>query len=657
MTNAVPALASAASIVREVAIVDDAFMPLVESDLEAGGAELLIEQLAVREELRGEANAMGITLIVPSDVTPELLDRFAQPDTPKGELYAAVLTVCPRLGERRDMLTLVKRLREHLNLTVRMVRPREYPDLRSCQVVFLDYYLEGSGSSSGGALAMEHARAIATQSTGTQAPLLVLMSSQSGVGQFKDAFRADADIYVGGFMFVAKRDLDEPWKLRAHLQMLTNAYPRAALIDAYVAALPEAIDRAKAEVVRLLNSLDIPDYSYLHNIALLTEGQPLGEYLSWLFSSHLASLVFERSLREPERAVNGIVFRSVMMTPSAPSRRVAEMYHSAQFERNVGPLSGHPHDQGGQVWLPMLRLGDVFVNEGSRRAFVILSAECDLAFGIESRPPEPNRSVIIVPGSLRDVRALTGRPAGPRTELYQIGENTYDLEWDFRSYVAKPLREVRWYLQENGCDLEHRVRLRPLYALKLQEEFASNVLRIGMPVAPPVFRAVRTEIWRRVNREATRVTTLENGETVIYFRGRSHHVLVSLEVAVALREAFAPGIDDLRRVIAEVEGDPESDPNGQRARQLRADQEAFIRSYEDEAFWESIIAAPQELPREGTPKRLDRGALYQVVDRGETAGDAPALDEVAQGKSCVIWRIVDAIERRDEQWVNQCATF
>jgi hypothetical protein len=100
--------------------------------------------------------------------------------------------------------------------------------------------------------------------------------------------------------------------------------------------------KAQKELGDLLDDLDLGDFAYLQKQALQADGHPLGDYMSWLLSSHLASLAFEHDLRNEQAAVDAMDFDDTLVSSAEPSTVVATFYHSALFARNQRRLGPHP---------------------------------------------------------------------------------------------------------------------------------------------------------------------------------------------------------------------------------------------------------------------------------------------------------------------------
>ncbi|MBB6510911.1 hypothetical protein F4695_004303 [Rhizobium soli] len=614
--------------VFEIAVIDDAFILILESNLspeERAAFEALLLENEIQEELR--SHGFDDDEIVA--VSDKMLDALTDITKNLGLLYAGLLDgasdLAQRLEERRAMLAIVEAMRTVSSCKVYEIAPvGNVPDLRHCDMVFIDYYLEGTASSKGGELAERWAAQIqATKPTGKQ-QLLVLMSSLETVRDFRKGFMAKAEIDGGAFMFVGKADMDERWKVGAHLRSLAGALPHSAAVNEYVAAIGAEIEDSKTKFMEMLTQLDISDFAYIQNLSLQADGHPLGDYLSWLLSTHLGSLIFEGNLRSKQSAVDGIVFERLLMTPTAPTTDVAKLYHSAQFSRDVGALGKHPRDKT-DTWIPLLQLGDVFLTEPKDRAVVVLSADCDLAFTPDDkgRAPDPDRSVILVEGQPVRINVAKKQADGGANISFVAGGEVYQIDWDFRGYKAVALDQVRQHLRKRKFETSQHDRLRPLYALKLQQEFASQILRIGPPVVPPVMRSVKGEIWQISPDAVTKVHVFGPDELIEISHKAQHSVVLTLGCATVIRRkvlALAEAVTAYKSSLTD-----ENDPKQQKRGRLGGAHQEIRDLLGNDVHWETIVSSPVALPEPGKITKTNVFAIGRNADLSVVPTDTPRL--------------------------------
>lgn len=621
--------------VKLITIVDDAFIPIHADEIDEDAIEPF-EVVAVSESGLRELGDAGCEFVPDVDTVAQIAEKFTDPEVRKGEIYAAALLACRRVDERREMRAFVKLLQETFEVKVLTVRPEDPHEFRDGGIVLLDFYLAGMDEHRGRARAVEIAKKV--QSMGGNRPLLVLMSSQPDVRDLKSEFREEVGLKTGAFAFVPKKDISEGWKLRAYLTSFDGAMPHAAVIDAYTDAVLESVDKARTALEELFRRLDLTDYTYIQNLALLNDGHPFGNYLSWLLAGHLTAQVFEKDGRGPQAAVDKIVFPRLLAAASTPSLDVAQLFHDTEFEGNVGRLKEHPRDVESS-WLPLLRLGDVFLSTKTHDVLVVLSADCDLAFAPDqARKPDKKTPVMLVPGQKIELKLVATQPSGACTELLRHGDQIFQIVWDFKKYRTVALNKVRATLEEDDFNIEDRVRLRPLYALQLQQEFAAHTFRVGVPTAPPVLRAIDVDIWFKSKgivipgdggRAADRDQGVEpfiaarfsEGGAAAYTLKGKQHLVPTMALVDMIRDALGEVTKRLETEAAE-EGTPPK-----RRTQLRSEVQSIRGILNDEEKWHQVATSTHELPDPGAKSIQLSGLKSQWVVVTRDAPDWSAIGE------------------------------
>ena len=489
--------------ITSIAVIDDAFESLSSIELPASENDAVLAFFVdlKDQEVIEEFTECGFDEKMLRERPLLAIDALTAPERSLGNAYAALSLVSETLEklirERHAMRGVGEAMRKASGCEVVELTPGDDLNVQDKQLVFIDYYLEKNKVD--GDLAITIAGQIERDRDPNQVQQIVLMSSAESVRSFRRGFRRSADIQGSAFAFVAKDDLDEPWKVRAHLKMFAGALPHSEAIGEYIKSAKESLGNARDRLIDVLDDLDLGDYAYIQKLSLQADGHPLGDYLSWLFSTHLVAVAFEHELREQQAKVDKIEFQEMLISPVEPSTIVATLYHDALFERNVGPLGPHPREGEGGAYqdVPLVGLGDVFLDAGRTMAVVILSADCDLSFAPNSqRSPDRNMPVLVVEGVLQRIDDPKANSDAPATEGVSHGSEVYRIDWEFKTYRTVPLGKLEDYLSKKRVDVSKRDRLRPLYALKLQNDFGRQLLRPGHPVMPPFRKGVRGAIAR-----------------------------------------------------------------------------------------------------------------------------------------------------------------
>ena len=605
--------ANSAVVITSIAIIDNDFRKIsIDRVPEEQRADALNAITSLEGDSLQDLIDRGVELDGLSKF-PERLDSLTEPDRELGYAFAHLLVHCDALGKliqnRHTMRRLAARMRSAAAADVQELAPEDVPDdLSPYQLIFLDYYLEDVSDDT---TAAEEIASRTARSPSTAQQQVVLMSSNPSVGSDRRRFRQEAQVPGPSFAFVAKHELDSSWKIKAHLQMLSTALPHSRVVSGYISSVKENLAAAAEELGQLLDDLDLGDFAHLQNLALQADGHPLGDYLSWLASSHLTSLAFEGDLRQKQDEVDALEFDTTLVHPLELSRIISTFHHSALFARKLGPLREHPRAAAGAArsQLPVTRLGDVYFDTGRTKALVVLSADCELAFapGTE-RSLDESTSVLLVPGTPIPIHRSGEGSAHAATFGMEHESEVYRLEWNFEKYFAVEIRALRAHLESEGFDVSDRDRLRPLYALQLQQQFGSHLFRVGSPVPPPGRIPVKATIVRHISGRAAHEdpvleTIYEFASDDVYatYSGKVILIRITPTVAGELRKAVEGLYAESVRLL-------ETDGPAVGAQNLRHKVQAIENHLENDDKWISILG-DRQLPKRGKSDSLVNGLL------------------------------------------------
>lgn len=634
---------SVSSAIKAIAVIDDALIPI------ALASAPETEHSAVRAALSGaQAKAdlaeRGFDDDRIAKNIDEALEALTDPSISLGEAFVQITTASERLAtliqERRNVRQLVEDLERQPGIEVLRCNPTQpLPDLSQHQLIFIDYYLEGSTAD--GSLAERLAAEIQAKQEEKTTQQIVLMSSVDRVRTFRKSFRERTHLDGAAFAFIAKADLDEKWKVTAQLAMLSRALPHGRTIANYLVKLDEKVKTAKDDLFKLIHDLDLGDYAYLQSQALSADGHPLGDYLSWLLSSHLGALIFETDLRKQQAELDAIEFEPHPVASTEPSPVVAHLYHSAIFSSNHGPLGPHPraHATGRYSSIPLVQLGDVFFDASHSKAVVVLSAACDLAFAPnEVRAPDEETPVILVPGT--PVSSTDGSQSiGPSTYGVLKGNDVYRIDWKFSDYRSVQLGGLRDWLSLNKFEFADRNRLRPLYGLKLQQEFGAHLLRVGPPVMPPVMRSMKGILYRCID-DKTLIMELDSGDVMV----STHRGVSSVTMTPALVGRLRSECKVLRSELeAQVTAAKSSGAKDNAIKGMTLRNEALQRDIDRDEFWIEMLGhfalnSPNTVERKGQAICVVRGNTWDLPNKPcivleilDEEGPSGSLDQPEEG--------------------------
>lgn len=608
-----------------IALIDDGLRPMcfeLIPETERDAVMALLQDAEVLEDFAVRGIEAAAVVAEPDAAIEALTD----PGHPNGMAFAKISDVSAtavRYIERRQMMRqIAASIRAAGDCEVLELGPDDdLSDIARFDVVFIDYYLDDAEAD--GTRAEQIATEVQGRRDAGRNQQIVLMSTAEGVRAMRTEFRKKASIEAASFAFVAKRDLDEDWKVKAHLEMLARGMRHSPALGEYIAAVKKSAREAADALSAKIDDLDIGDFAYIQRIALHADGHPLGDYLGWLLSSHLTALAFEGDLRERQWAVDKMEFEDGPLSPSEPSVEVASLYHDALFARNLGPLTGHPRAAADSdvADVPMVQLGDVFLTSDRGSAVVVLSPDCDLAFSPDpKRPPNRNLGVILLFGDPNSVASEASKDPGSTTEGIVEGSEVYRIDWRFSSFQTVRLGGLAEFLASQGFDVSKRDRLRPIYSLKLQHELGNHLMRVGPPVMPPISRHVRSKIRFQL---ADRVENLDLdfGEVVVSQFKKKESVRFTPSLVSKLKAACVDLLDDLRAVLDAMPTEGEGADKARKALDFKVT--ALAGQVDGADVWSGLLG-DQALPAAGECKKI-RGSVYIAAGDGWPFPGQPAV--------------------------------
>ncbi len=399
-------------------------------------------------------------------------------------------------ANRLAMKGRVDKIAEHfrtLGLEIETVGSEGLPD-RGTKLVFIDYILNPAAIQDRGRRATEKAKEIYGRiESDAEKPFIVLMSEQPDAKAQQETFRKESGLLAGLFGFRPKEDLLEADRLYVDLTTWSIDMPARHSIQHFIETLAKSLNDASKQFIERIKELSFEDYANIQYLSLQPDGQPLGEYILWLYKSYLLHLVHDKDeVISLEKKLDELSFNKYYPSQSLPSTRLAEIYRCALTEPGVGKLEAHPWSSKKEKE-PYIQFGDIFRRKGSLEVLVVINAPCDLAYAPGSSRPFPKeRSIFHEHGTLVKLSEVLQANLC-RTELFEHEGEAYRIIWDHRQVISKKYGEVWQWLKEEKY--ERIARLKLPFALDVQQVFASNLTRIGMPVKPPFYKTADVEVY------------------------------------------------------------------------------------------------------------------------------------------------------------------
>lgn len=652
---------------QRAALVDDVYDSLELMELPSGERDDLWTLLEDNDAALTDLERIGHKLSDPGELTGMVLAAFdaSRAQCPAFERVWLASMVGIRVEAGRGQVGRLKELLEkELGLEVGTFggsSPTKDLVSGDAQLLFIDWYL-GDDVVPGGVAGVVSERSIPTavEAAVTKVadilsmwsdrpkPIFVLMSSHPGLREHAGEFCRHSGILRGMFYAVPKGELTDRFKLRRHMQLFAMSLPAGRRLQAFVDALDTELANVNQKFVAGIRELTLNDYAYIQSLSLQGDGQPLGDYLVWLFSAYFGQMLFAEALREQLADLDTMTFTEALPNSEPPSGRLTELYHCALFDTSVGPVGEHPRalreQSGATVEHPTLSLGDVFgyprgkdkgdsISDGSASKagrvneeqgsgghspdlFVVINPQCDLAFTPDhaGRPMDPDRSILLVPGYRQPVLTPITDIFAPRTELYRHNGSNYRIVWDPRRVLAVPYGQFATWQQEQGCERVARLRLPSV--LEVQRTFATDLTRVGMPVMPPIYQQVTAHILRTQDRNFEVSDGLEDDEAVFLVLTRDgqkirQQCVLTLPLVTRLKAMIDERLMAMRDELNadDVSGDRTHLPN-----QIAAMEKVLASDSE----WARLLS-PFDLPKPNGSKKF-LGDKIQIV-QGKKEGD------------------------------------
>lgn len=323
-------------------------------------------------------------------------------------------------------------------------------------------------------------------------PFVFLMSSQTiALGNSREDFRRAAGLFQSEFEGVEKGCFNDSAELERMLAKYTAAMGIHAALHLSMEQMKGAVTQAAEKVLDELRALDFADYFVLFKNTVSVEKIDLGSYIVELLLEYLANEV------EGKEKVWGLAaelnklemsnLRRVRFgwTPAAMRLYSANMLHNLEMLRaedriNTGPSQGY------------FFTGDIFFNAKSYndgnpdKAFVVITPACDLV-----RPDEmKGRGLVLCEGAVKPVEdanpQLTAADGLPVTLMRSPKDSNQfvTIQWNKKKIHVWNDSDRSAFADASTCIYVRGGRLRPIFALQLQQKVTSDLSRVGTQKPP-----------------------------------------------------------------------------------------------------------------------------------------------------------------------------
>ncbi len=571
--------------ITRVAVVDDAFDPVSLSSFQEGEDREFIDAVNEDDGLLREFHSVATgaesnRVLSVADLTEDIAARLWQNRESLVGLKGILGTTLFRVQDRKvaQVTALYKFLKEVLEIaSVKTYGTGSEMPADEFDLAFIDYRFGPSRDER----SVERAVRWATHLYHNGRTFIVLMSAESEAKARQDVFRKNSKLTRGLFEFVAKDEIEDSGKFSNRLKSFCAGLSTRHEIHHFAVAAEAAATESLDALKESIHSLGIEDYAYLEQISLREDGHPLGDYMLWLFGEYFAhKLSVNQSLHKARSSVNGLKYERFLPLQRPPSVMLATMYSAAITEPVFEGWGPHPRDlpkddnasaaashpeglvaegaiespageraqepapatapatatgqtdaAGSQVpavaqdVMPLYQLGDLLVATKEKPAYLVINAGCDLQFSPgTTRECDPEQSILLIPGRFELLHERGEETNAKRTELYELQGERFRVIWQHTRATAVPHKSVRQQFEAKGY--HRKTRLKLAYALEVQQHFAAQLTRVGVPTPTPVFREHPVEVYGKgADNNFLKIGSVANGVVVFHHKDSDQFVL------------------------------------------------------------------------------------------------------------------------------------
>lgn len=410
---------------------------------------------------------------------------------------------------------------------------RDVNNIEKTDVILLDYKLGDDNLEKSIKTSKNLAKKIYDNFSDKDLPFIVLMSSDPKVESAEEDFQKYTGWLKGLFYCQTKDNLEDSEKLKINLLTWIERRKEGVVIQDFVNSVKASLKKTNKEFLKSLNNLSLEDYAYVFYHRLKEEGQPLGEYVTFLLNSYLGRLLFEQdeNIRKNQRKVDEISFEKVLLKHFMPSEELIEMYDSAVFAKPIESLHSRSiigeyksrkteysnitgvadgrlffqveekKEKKKKFTLPYMRLGVIFYKDEQNPVLMVVNADCDLIF-TEKGDRFPTTVLTLVTGRLIDVDKNKEKLEDHDIQFFQPPrdgsksiniQKPFHIKWELKNAIFCEYLKLPAFIEKSG--FRPIALLKNPFALKVQQAYANNFSRIALPISPPIQSQIKISVY------------------------------------------------------------------------------------------------------------------------------------------------------------------
>ena len=442
-------------------------------------------------------------------------------------------------------------------------------------------------------------------------PFVLLMSENPDAERNAERVRKEARLHSAYFRFAKKAELS-PTEVQRIVGGFIRQQPELENYRKLHVGLTDAFVAAADSLRKTIDELELQDLATLHAGQLVQEGEPLSDYLAWLYGQYLSAHMMRHRQLGDRTANLPATSHRVLLGHLSANDNIPKLFAAVSL---TVPASAEKYkvDKGKL----QVRFGDLFVYQGQpanppgggdsqeqvasqrvpastpsiERYLLVISQTCDLYHRNIT-----NGQVLCLDGDAHeltrteaDLLRATIRQMDQQGRILHKGATRYfEVEWrpeDLRTIEEEKLATETGY--------RYLGRLNELYALQAQHSALDRLGRIGVPIQPSYsiyFKKVTLKVFEGP-KEIPELAGASSAEMVVaVLRNEKAHTPVSGKATKSKHRLLFS--DELRNwLVAKLQAlsGAEKTPS-----QLKLNIDQFRQSLEQRSDYSLIVKVQKE---------------------------------------------------------------
>ena len=367
-------------------------------------------------------------------------------------------------------------------------------------------------------------------------PFVLLMSENPDVERNAERFRTQVRLHSAYFRFAKKIDLSPATLERIVGDFLSQKDELESYRRLHV-ELGETVAAATESLRKSVEQLELQDLATLHAGQLVQEGEPLSDYLGWLYGQYLTAEIMNHTKLADRTADLPASSHRVLLGHLSANDNIPKLFSNVALSLPASAVK-YKTDKGRL----QVRFGDLFLYKGEpprepgdeeqgeatgagaaavrsspliERYLLVISQTCDLYHGNIT-----NGQVLCLDGDAHElIRTETDLLRATIRQMDQQGRvlckgspRFFEVEW--RPEDVRTIDEDK-LATENGY--RYLGRLNELYSLQAQHNALDRLGRIGVPIQPSYsiyFKRVALKIFEG-EKEIPELSVASSAEMIV----------------------------------------------------------------------------------------------------------------------------------------------